>query len=80
MMEFQNDLEQLEIESLLKNTKKQHILINFLEKHSATDITGLAYLIGIPLEKLRAVQNSQDYLNQNESKKLMDYFFIWYGS
>ncbi|OGT41489.1 MAG: hypothetical protein A3F13_03525 [Gammaproteobacteria bacterium RIFCSPHIGHO2_12_FULL_40_19] len=80
IMTTESNLEKSDIDALLLNPEKQHVLIEFLEKYSSANVIRLAHLLAIPQEKLRDVQKQKDCLNLIESKKLMDYFCIWCGS
>jgi len=80
MTTLQNNAESSDINSLLLNPQKQHVLIEFLVQYSSADVIDLAHLLAIPQEKLLDVQNQKDCLDPIESKKLVDYFCIWCGS
>lgn len=79
-MTTDSNLEKSDIHSLLLNPEKQHILIEFLMRHSAVEIDDLAHLLRISADKLRDVRHQRDCLNSLESKKLVDCFCLWCGS
>lgn len=58
---------------------KQKCMIHALMGNSGLTLSDLAVLIGLPIDKMRAVSLSEEFFNEEEALKLVQCFCMVFG-
>ncbi len=65
--------------NMVLSPNKQCVLVDILHKYGRLEFDELATLLCISLDRLKALLKREDYFNEDEATKLVQYFCICCG-